>query len=298
MARRTRRTLAEQPDSDSCWHRHPPCGGRPRKTNMSIFDRLLNGSLICGERLMRAREFYSPSRSTLSTEAAFARWTQRMAVQSDLGSAREMAGLADAQLAALESEFIRSPTRPRPAWARHGLWVGALLITMACIGFAIGDLRGAEAASTRALTAFGLGLLLVGLACIAVSGLTAFSALHLDLNHGTTGLYVGLLDEQHPWLYKTTGLLRHEAAEIYRQAVLRKRGPLRGLDYVMMRELVGAHDSLDQLRAARSVAEQLQFLETPIEALPAEPRLVQVGSGTHTVAARNCERVANKAEAA
>lgn len=219
----------------------------------------------------------------MPSETAFARWTQRIAVQSELGSAREMAGLADAQLDVLESEFIRCQTRPRSAWARHGLWVGALLIALACMGFVMGDVAGIEAGVTRALTAFGLGLLLAGLACIAVSGLTAFSALHLDLNYGTTGLYVGVLDEQHPWLYKTMGLLRHEAAENYRQSVLRERGTLRGLDYVMMRELVGAHDSLERMRPARSVAEQLQFHARPIEALTAEPRLVQVGSGTHAV---------------
>ncbi len=269
-----------------------------KEINVAILDYLLDSSLIGRERLMQAREFYAPSRNTMPAETEFARWTQRISVQSERGIAREMAGLADAQLDALESEFIRCPTRPRSAWARHGLWVGALLIAMACIGFAIGDLRGVEAGATRALTVFGLGLLLVGLTCIAVSSLTAFSALHGDLTYGTTGLYVGILDEQHPWLYKTTGLLRHEAAESYRQSVLRERGPLRGLDYLMMRELVGTHDSLDQLRPARSVAEQLQFIATPIAILPAEPRLVQVGSGTHAVALRTPEREANKVETA
>jgi len=263
---------------------------------VAIFDYLLDGTLIGRERLMQAREFYAPSRTAMPAETEFARWTHRISVQSERGSAREMAGLADAQLDALESEFIRCPTRPRSTWARHGLWAGALLIALACIGFAIGDLG--EAGATRVVAIFGLGLLLVGLTCIAVSGLTAFSALHVDLTYGATGLYVGILDEQHPWLYKTTGLLRHEAAENYRQSVLRERGPLRGLDYIMMRELVGTHDSLDQLRPARSVAEQLQFIATPIAILPAEPRLVQVGSGTHAVALRTPEREANKVESA
>jgi hypothetical protein len=122
----------------------------------------------------------------MPVEAEFARWSHRISVQSEPGSAREMAGLADAQLDALESEFIRCPTRPRSAWARHGLWVGVLFIAVACIGFGIGDLQGVGAGTARALTIFALGLLLVGLSCIAVSGLTAFSALHMDLAYGTT----------------------------------------------------------------------------------------------------------------
>lgn len=261
---------------------------------MAILDYVLDGSLIGKERLMQAREFYAPSRTALPAETEFARWTQRISVQSERGSARELAGLAHAQLDALEREFIRCPTRPRSALARHGLWVGALLISMACIGFATGDLLGGEAGATRAFTVFSSGLLLVGLTCIGVSGLTAFNALQVDLTYGTTGLYVGVLDEQHPWLYKAAGLLRHEAADSYRQTVLRERGPLRGLDYIMMRELVGAHASLDQLRPARSVAEQLQFVAIPIDVLPAEPRLVQVGSGALAVAIRTPEREVNK----
>jgi len=110
-----------------------------------------------------------------------------------------MAGLADSQLDLLQGEFIRCQTRPRTAWARHGLWVGALFTALACIGFALSDLAGIEAVAARALSASGVALLLAGLGCIAVNSLTAFSAMHLDLSYGTTGLYVGLLDEQHPW---------------------------------------------------------------------------------------------------
>lgn len=257
---------------------------------MSILNHLLDGSLIGRDRLMQAREFYSPSRATMPSETAFARWTQLIAVRSELGSAREMAGLVDAQLNVLESEFLRCQTRPRSAWARHGLWVGALFIALACAGFAMGDVAGVEAGARRALSSFAVALLIAGSSSIAVSGLTAFSGLHLDLNYGTTGLYVGLLDEQHPWLYKTMSLVRHEAAETYRRTVLRERGPLRGLDYVMMRELVATHDALERMRPASTVAEQLQSQPKPIEALSAEPRLVQVGSAMNAVAPRARQR--------
>jgi hypothetical protein len=47
--------------------------------------------------------------------------------------------------------------------------------------------------------------------------ISAFSVLDLDLGHGTTGLYVGALDEQHPWLYNALALTKHDVAEEYRQ---------------------------------------------------------------------------------
>lgn len=254
---------------------------------MSVLDYFLDGLLISKERLMQAREFYAPSRSPMPAEMEFARWTQRIAVQNELGTAREMAGLTDAQLDVLEGEFIRCPTRLRSAWARHGVWVGALLIAMACTVFAATHLAGMEAGAIGALTMLGAGALLIGTAGIAISGLTAFSALQLDVNYGNAGLYVGLLDEQHPWLYKTMGLLRHEAAESYRQSVLSERGSLRGLDYLIMREVVAAHESLDRMRPARAVAEQLQRRAMPIETVPTEPRLIQVGSGNPCRSSKN-----------
>ena len=265
---------------------------------MSALDHLLEGSLIGKERLMQAREYYTPSRAVLLPEQAFEHWTRRIAVQSPLGSVREMVGLADAQLDTLEGEFIRCPIRPRSAWDRHGLRIGALGVLFACIAFAASPLVGLGAAASQAMTVAGAAALLAGLASIAVAALKAFSAMHLDLSHGTTGLYVGRLDEQHPWLYKTMALLRHEAAERYRQTVLRDRGPLRGLDYVMMRELVAAHEALDRLSPARAVAEQLQSCEKSTEATVTEPRLVQVGSASHVVAATAPERPAANARAA
>jgi len=232
---------------------------------------------------MQAREFYAPSRATLTPEVEFARWTHRIAIQNELGSAREMAGLSDVQMDVLEKEFNRCQMRRPSAWARHGLWVGALLVAVSCGVLASSDMVGVGAGAIGPLKTLGLGVLLIGAVGIAISGLTAFSSLQLDLNHGTAGLYVGLLDEQHPWLYKTEALLRHEAAESYRLSVLQERGPLRGLDYVIMREVVAAHDLLDGMRPARAVADQLQDLPKPVETLSTEPRLIQVGNGTRAV---------------
>ena len=90
---------------------------------------------------------------------------------------------------------------------------------------------------------------------------------------------LGKLDEQHPWLYKATALIRHETAEDYRRQTIVERGPLRGMDYVLMREMVRVQESLEQIRPARSVSEQLQLLPVPVAAGTPEPRLVRIGRG-------------------
>jgi hypothetical protein len=109
---------------------------------------------------------------------------------------------------------------------------------------------------------------------------------HGDLSYGTTGIFFGKLDEQHPWLYKTMNLTHNPAAEEYRQRVLRERGWLRGVDYVMMLEIVRAQEALQQTRPTRAVAEEIQLLPAPVAAptpvverpRAAEPRLVSVRS--------------------
>jgi hypothetical protein len=153
---------------------------------MSLLNCLRDGTLIGKERLMQAREFYAPSRSALTPDVEFARWTQRIAIQNELGSAREMAGLSDLDLDVLEKEFIRCQTRAPSAWARHGIWVGALLIAISCVVLASSHIIGTGAGAIGTLKALGAGVLFLGAASIAISGLTAFSSLQLDLNHGTT----------------------------------------------------------------------------------------------------------------
>jgi hypothetical protein len=132
--------------------------------------------------------------------------------------------------------------------------------------------------ATRTLQTASVACLLMGLLPLGAGLVSAFGAVHLDLSYGTTGLYVGKLDEQHPWLYAALSLTSNDVAEEYRQRILRERGFLRGADYVMMRELVQAQEALDRLRPARSVAEQLQSM--PLTAHPSahEPRLFRVGS--------------------
>ena len=242
--------------------------------------RIIDGLLVSRERLMRAREFYAPAPRAQSPEHAFASWTERVSVQSELGSAREMAGLSNAELEALEGEFNRCPIRPRPAWVREAVLAGVILLTLACTGLVMLGLTELGDVASRTLQALSAAALLLGLIPLSIGLLTSFSVLHLELSYGTTGVYVGKLDEQHPWLYKATALTRHETAEDYRRRTLVERGPLRGMDYILMREMVKVQESLEQMRPARSVSDQLQLLPVPVSAGSPEPRLVRIGSGT------------------
>jgi hypothetical protein len=247
---------------------------------VSLVQQILDGSLLSRHRLMEAREFYAPQREAASPELSFARWSQRVAVQGELDCAREMAGLPDSELCALESEFVRCPVRPRTDPWRHAFRVSAGLAAAGVLGFAFralaaglwgGEYRGLEVLSTACL--------LAAVCALVVGAFVAFSMLHLDFSHGTTGLYVGRLDEQHPWLYNTLKVTRHAAAEAYRERVLRHRGPLRGVDYIVMREIVRAQESLERTQWARTVAEQIQRQPTPADAAASEPRLVRVTAG-------------------
>ena len=197
-------------------------------------DQILDGSLLSKERLLQAREHYTPSGAAPSPELAFARWTQRISVQSELGSAREIAGLTDDEMSAMEAEFIRSPTRPRSARVRQAIPAGVALTALGGLGLLVQGLVGGMGAGAQpAVQMIGATCLLIGLVVLAIGFLSAFGTLHLELCHGTTGLYFGRLDEQDPWLVKTMNRTHHPAAEEYRQRVLRERGWLRGVESVM-----------------------------------------------------------------
>ena len=244
---------------------------------MSIVQQVLSGSLLGNERLMRAREFYMPLAAPITPETALARWTRRVSIQSEIGSARELAGLSDTELANLEAEFLRRQMRPRAAWERHAVVAGLALVALACAGLVLQGLIESPAELVRTMQTASVAVLLVGMVPLAGALFAAFGQVHLDLSHGTTGLLVGTLDEHHPWLYRAKALTVHAPAEEYRLRVLVERGLLRGADYIVMRELVRAHESVQEMQPARGVAEQLQLLPAPVEAGAPEPRLVRVG---------------------
>lgn len=243
---------------------------------MVAIDQILDGSLLSKQRLLQAREHYTPEGAPLSPAQAFARWTERISVQAELGSAREIAGLTEEELAAMEAEFVRCPVRPRSARVRQAIPAGAALASLGAVGLLVQALVGGiGSAAQPAVQMVSATCLLIGLVALAVGFLSAFGTLHLELCHGTTGLYFGKLDEHHPWLFKALNLMHHPAAEEYRQRVLRERGWLRGVDCVMMKEIVRVQDALEQTSPARAVAEKVQLLPAPVErAAVQQPRLV------------------------
>jgi hypothetical protein len=99
----------------------------------------------------------------------------------------------------------------------------------------------------------------------------------VDLAYGHVGLYVGPLNEQHPWLYKAYLLMRNGAAQEYRQRVLGQRGMLRGVDCVLMGEIARADEERVMTLTARSVAEQVQQ-RLPVPAVEAAQEPQAAGS--------------------
>ncbi len=228
---------------------------------------------------MQARQFYSPHSSVITPQLAFARWTERVAVQTELGSAREIAGLSDAELCTLEAEFERSPVRPRSDRLRHAFRLGAVLVTVGGFCLALQALTvGFGDGAYRVTQLLSMACVLAGVCALVAGAYAGFGTLHLELAHGTVGLYVGQLNEQHPWLYDSMAAARNPSADKYRQQVLRDRGPLRGADCILMREIVRAQEALERTQWARTVAEQVQRQVSAADAAGAEPRLIRVGS--------------------
>ena len=228
---------------------------------MPFLDVFWSGSLISGERLMQAREQYSPTAADGAPLRSFGDWTQRLCVQDELTTAREMAGLSDAELTSMETEFLQSPMRPRSRATRATVPTGALGVALSGAGLLACALLGA--AETRWLQGACAAGLLISLLVMCTGLLIAFGSVHLEICHGTAGLLFGRLNEQHPWLFKAMRLTQTPAAEQYRQRVLRERGCLRGVDCVLMREIVRVDEAMTHMRPARAVAEQIQRAGAP-----------------------------------
>ena len=228
---------------------------------VGFISQILEGSLLSQERLMEAREQYSPVSRPLSPAEAFDRWTRRISIQGELSIAREIAGLTDEELSAMEAEFVRCPKRPGSRRTQSAVPTGLSFVAIGAISLTLQALlRESTTAGYQVVQMASAACVLVGLLLVAIGVVSAFSTLHLELNHGTAGLYFGRLDEEHPWLFKTMRLSRDPAAEEYRQRVLRERGWLRGVDFVMMREVVRVQDAADLTLSTRLVAERIQLL--------------------------------------
>jgi len=244
---------------------------------MSLLNQILSGSLLSRERLLQARDFYAPAPPPDTAAAAYARWTERVATQTPLASARQLAGLSDDELNLLEAEFVRCPERQRTGRTRHAAAVGTVLVAAAVVGFVVQATVGGGVALSI-IGALSLVCLVLGLPTLAWGLYGGFGSMHLDLGHGTTGLYVGKLDDIHPWIFEAAQLTANPAAEDYRQRVLRERGPLRGMDCVLMKQIAQAQQLIDETRAARAVADALQSPPTGEPIRPAGPSLVRIAT--------------------
>ena len=246
---------------------------------MSLLDQILSGSLISRERLLQARDFYAPAPPPDTAAAGFARWTERVAIQTQLVSVRQLAGLSDEELSLLEAEFVRCPERQRTGRTRHAAAMGSALVAAAVLGFGMQSAIGGGAALS-VIGGLSLACLVLGLPMLAWGVYGGFGSMHLDLGHGTTGLYVGKLDEMHPWVYEAAQLTLNAGADDCRQRVLRERGALRGMDCVLMRQIVRAQQQMDETRAARAVADMLQSAPAPAPEpiQPVGPSLVRIAT--------------------
>ena len=236
------------------------------------------------KRLLEARSCHEPDVVATAGRSSLVEWAQRALLQSEIASARELAGLTDVELVHLENAFSRYPARPRPAWQRDAMPLGIAFLLLAGCAFAVPELLVQLSDSDTQLVRIASGALaLIGVLAVGAHCLALFTGAQLDRAYGTLGLFVSELQDRHPWLYETLSVARHEAADEYRCKVLNERGLLRGADYVLMCEIVRVHEALDRARPASFVVEALQLLPAPSPPVDggggAEPRLVQIAAG-------------------
>jgi len=245
---------------------------------------IARGPMISDKRLLEARPCHEPDVVAAAGRSSLVEWARRALLQSEIASARELAGLTDAELTHLENEFSRCGTRPRPAWQRDAVPLGIAVLLLAGCAFAAPEyLVRLSDFNALLVRIAGAALVLIGALALSARYLASLTGAPLDRAYSTLGLYVSQLQDRHPWLYETLSVARHEAADEYRCKVLNERGLLRGADYVLMSEIVRVHEALDRARPANFVVEALQLLPTPPppadDGAGVEPRLVPIGAG-------------------
>jgi hypothetical protein len=231
-------------------------------TATSLFDSLFHGSFLSDASLLEARDGYRPTENGPTPTADFEQRARRMAVQTELVAAREIAGLPEETLAALAAEFRRAPRRKRTDPLRLSIPFGLLMFAAGLLGLLSQNsfLAPPDIATLSTFQVLSVITLGIGLFSAAVGALAAFNLMPVEVAYGNVGLYVGELDEQHPWLYKTYLVMRNEAANAYRLHMLAQRGRLRGADYVLMREIARVDEASVMTQTAGAVAAQIQQL--------------------------------------
>ena len=218
----------------------------------------LKGIPMTDDDVLHVRENYRPSRGLSTPARAYAHWTGRVASLPDLAVCRELAGLPDEQLRALSLEFEKAPHPGRSDVFRFSFGAAAVF-AFAAAALAIAEMTVPGPAVGRSTYVVGAGVFAASaLIALCVGGLTRLRQVPIDAAYGRLGLLVGLLDEQHPWLYKAYFVLRNPAAMAYRDKVLRERGPIRGMDHVLMRQIAELQEGLELTQNARAVAAAVQ----------------------------------------
>lgn len=249
---------------------------------MSLLNSLLQGD----EPLVRAPHAYLPLLDTAPADTAYAHWTRKLASQRALGVARELAGLPEPRLVELAGEFARVPQRQRTDKLRQSFALAAALLPFGAIALVIdASLRGPGNTGMSVLQGLALGCLAGGAVAVIIGVLAGFALKPLEVAHSKLGQCLGLLDEQHPWLYEASLVMRNPAADAYRQRTLQQRGPLRGIDYLMMGEIARVNDDLAMTLVASNVAERLNTVDTRSAGTAVrEPRLATVAASSEFVA--------------
>lgn len=228
--------------------------------------------------LSHAAESFNASNTLPISELTLPQWAERVSQQPELVSARELSGLNNDQLTRLAQDFSQSPDFTRKGWRS---WLMPLSGGLAAVGGAV--LLALEAigphpmAVSSSATFAAITLMGAGFAGICASVVENYRRVPLRAAYGRVGLYVSPLHEAHPWLYRTLLLMRDPGAEAYRQRVLSERKVVRGVDYLLMREIAMVSESLVLTRSARSVRERVQGLQGKVPTLQKQGDLVDNG---------------------
>jgi hypothetical protein len=216
------------------------------------------GLLMAEKDVPHARESYRPSQAAATAKMAFARCTKRVAELPDLVACRELAGLSDDQLSALALEFEKAPRHKRTDLLRFSFTVAALL-ALAGAGLAYDEFTTPDRAAGISPLVAGAGAFF-GAAFIAFCAgtLTRLRLVPIEAAYGRVGLLVGVLNEQHPWLYNAYFLIRNPAARAYRDKVVRERGLIRGMDYLLMRQIAELEENMELSQNTRAVMAAVQ----------------------------------------
>jgi hypothetical protein len=226
-----------------------------------------------------ARESYRHSHADRTAKMAFALWTERVAGLSDLVVSRELAGMSDEQLCELALEFEQAPRRKRTDMFRFSFTASALL-ALAGAGFAYAELfmGPVKTVGLSPLVAGAGAFFGAAFIALCVGTWTRIRLVPTEVAYGKVGLLVAMLNEQHPWLYKAYFVIRNPAALAYREKVLRERGPIRGMDYLLMCQVAELQENMELTQNARAVAAAVQGASEVLApaAIHAVPSVVQL----------------------